>query len=180
MKDENNQVTQIEEVDEDVVKPKSILRDLLPYVAIVIFVVVLRTYVVTPVRVNGDSMVPTLENGETLILNKMAKFKRFDVVVIKTADENLIKRIIALPNETIEVRNEKLYINDEAVADNYKDGHTDDFGPITLKENEYFVMGDNREISKDSRYLGPIEEKYIIGTTSFRLLPLKRVGGIDK
>lgn len=179
MKDENNQVAQIEEVEEDVVKPKSIIRDLLPYVAIIIFVVVLRTYVVTPVRVNGDSMVPTLENGETLILNKMAKFKRFDVVVIKTADENLIKRIIALPNETIEVRNEKLYINDEAVADNFKDGHTDDFGPITLKENEYFVMGDNREISKDSRYLGPIEEKYIIGTTSFRLLPLKRVGGIN-
>ena len=91
---------------------KKILKELYPYVIIVILVVLFRTFIATPVRVDGGSMDYTLHNNDILILNKLDKsFKRFDVVVINANGSKLVKRIIGLPGENIEYKDGKLYIN---------------------------------------------------------------------
>lgn len=160
-------------------KEKSFIREILPYVIILITVIVVRVYVMTPVRVSGASMQPTLKDKELLILNKLGKYDRFKIVVINTNNNHLIKRIIGLPGEEIKVLNNELYINGAFVEDNYGDGVTKDFGPIILGDDEYFVMGDNREDSTDSRIIGPIKENSIEGTTQIRLFPLTKIGNID-
>lgn len=165
--------------DDEEVKEKKVLKDLLPYVVILIIVVLVRTYIATPIKVNGPSMQPTLNGGETMILYKLGKLERFKIVVVNTSEDHLIKRIIALPGEKIEYKNDKLFINDEEIADNFGDGETLDFGPVILGSDEYFVMGDNRGNSTDSRILGPIKEKYISGTTSFKFFPFKELGRVE-
>ena len=176
----------VEEISEEkvveekgVVKEKNFFKDLLPYIVILVIVILIRTYIATPIKVNGPSMEPTLDGGETLILNKLGELDRFKIVVINTSEDHLIKRIVGLPGETVEFVNNKLFIDGKEVADNYGDGTTNDFGPIKLGDSEYFVLGDNRENSTDSRILGPIDEKYIQGTTNFQLFPFNGLGQID-
>ena len=105
--------------------------------------------------------------------------KRFDVVVVKNdADhDKIIKRVIGLPNENIIYRNNKLYINKELVETNIVFKNTADF-EYTTKSNEYFVLGDNRPDSKDSRYLGPFSKKKILGRVKIRLFPFNKIGKI--
>lgn len=165
--------------DDEEIEEKNFFRDLLPYIAILVIVILIRSFIVDPVTVDGPSMEDTLHDKDVVILNRLGKYQRFSIIVIKTADGDLVKRIIGLPGDTIEYKNEKLIINDEEFADNFANGKTNNFGPITLAIDEYFVLGDNRENSTDSRLLGPIKEKYIKGTTSFRLLPVKSLGRID-
>lgn len=158
-----------------------IIKEILSYVIIIIVVILIRTYIATPVRVNGTSMVPSLEEKEILILNKMNKsFSREDIVVVskKVEGSSIIKRIIGLPNEKIKCINGVIFINDEKYEDKYGFGTTTDFDEITLKDDEYFVLGDNRAVSKDSRMLGPIKEKYIEGTTNIILYPFNKIGKI--
>ena len=158
-----------------------IIKEILSYVIIIIVVILIRTYIATPVRVNGTSMVPSLEEKEILILNKMNKsFSREDIVVVskKVEGSSIIKRIIGLPNEKIKCINGVIFINDEKYEDKYGFGTTTDFDEITLKDDEYFVLGDNRVVSKDSRMLGPIKEKYIEGTTNIILYPFNKRGKI--
>lgn len=174
-----SEVNEIKSEDKNVVKEKNFFKDLLPYIVILIIVILIRTYIATPVRVNGPSMQPTLDGGETLILNKLGKIKRFSIVVINTSEDHLIKRVVGLPGEKIEMINNKLFVNDDEVADTYGSGKTNDFGPITLGDDEYYVLGDNRENSTDSRILGPIEGKYIQGTTNFQIFPFNGFGSID-
>ena len=102
------------------------LKSLLPYIIIIFIVVIIRTYIMTPVRVNGTSMYPTLDGGEIMLLNKLGKIDRFDIVVVKLDDkeENLIKRIVGLPGETIEIRASRIYINDKELEDNFGVGVT--------------------------------------------------------
>jgi len=152
-----------------------IVKELIPYVIIVIIVVLLRTFIITPVRVDGDSMYPTLKDGEILILEKYSdNYKRNDIVVVTYNGEKLIKRIIALPGETISYLDNVLYINEKPTTDVVED-FTSDFYGITLKENEYFVLGDNRTVSKDSRTIGPINKDDIIGKTRLRIFPLDKI-----
>lgn len=158
-----------------------IIKEILSYVIIIIVVILIRTYIATPVRVNGTSMVPSLEEKEILILNKMNKsFSREDIVVVskKVEGSSIIKRIIGLPNEKIKCINGVIFINDEKYEDKYGFGTTTDFDEITLKDDEYFVLGDNRAVSKDSRMLGPIKEKYVEGTTNIILYPFNKIGKI--
>ena len=156
---------------------KKILKELYPYVIIVIAVVLFRSFIATPILVKGRSMYETLTGNEMMILNKLAKIDRFDIVVVdNTVDDYIIKRVIALPNETIYCLNNEIYVNDKRIKDTYAYGETEDFDKITLKKDEYFVMGDNREISKDSRIIGPIKKKSIKGTTKFVLWPLNKLG----
>ena len=160
-----------------------IIKEILSYVIIIIVVILIRTYIATPVRVNGTSMVPSLEEKEILILNKMNKsFSREDIVVVskKVEGSSIIKRIIGLPNEKIKCINGVIFINDEKYEDKYGFGTTTDFDEITLKDDEYFVLGDNRVVSKDSRMLGPIKEKYIEGTTNIILYPFNKIGKIKE
>lgn len=158
-----------------------IIKEILSYVIIIVVVILIRTFIGTPVRVNGTSMVPTLKEGEVLYLNKLAKsFDQEDIVVIdkKVEGSAIIKRIIGMPGDKIKCINGVIFINDEKYEDNFGSGETSDFDEITLKDDEYFVLGDNRIVSKDSRVLGPIKEKYIEGTTSVVLFPFSKIGKV--
>ena len=84
----------------------------------------------------------------------------------------------SFPNEKIKCINGVIFINDEKYEDKYGFGTTTDFDEITLKDDEYFVLGDNRVVSKDSRMLGPIKEKYIEGTTNIILYPFNKIGKV--
>ena len=157
------------------------LKSLLPYILIIVGVILLRTFIITPIVVQGDSMVPTLKGNELMILKKYdKKYKRFDIVVVNKEihGDNLIKRVIGLPGETIEYRHGKLYINDKKIDDPYGCGETRNFAKVTLGDDEYFLMGDNREISLDSRGLGAIPEKDIEGTVGIILYPFNKIGKV--
>lgn len=163
---------------------KKIIKELYPYVIIVIVVVLFRTFIATPVRVDGSSMKTTLNDGDILILNKLdKKYDRFDIVVIDIHNTKLVKRIIGLPGESIEYKNNELYINGKLLED-VDASRTDDFTLEELYEiekipdNTYFVMGDNRNNSSDSRdhRIGLIKYSNIVGTTSVRLFPFNKIG----
>ena len=158
-----------------------IIRDLIPYAIIVFLVIIIRTYIATPVRVDGNSMRKTLEDGDILLLYKMAKFERNDIIVLDEKEDNeiIIKRIIALPGETIKIQNGKIYINDKEYNDEFAYGDTSDYEQVTLDEDEYFILGDNRLISKDSRYFGTITEDEIIGKVVFRFWPFSKIGTVN-
>lgn len=167
---------------------KKFIKELIPYVVIVICVVLFRTFIATPVIVDGSSMDPTLKNGQILILNKLVKnYKRFDVVVVDSKiygkKERLVKRIIGLPGDSIEFKHDKLYIKGKIVKDKFSN-ITDRFSlerTYNIKkipEGYYFVMGDNRNNSLDSRdsRVGLIKKKNIVGKSSIRIFPLNRIG----
>ncbi len=141
----------------------------------------LRTFVFATSIVEGESMVPALENGERIIFNKLvynlSSPERGDIVIIQHPEKNYVKRIIGLPNEEIQIYNHVLYINGKPLettyVDQYNERLTGNFGPIIIPENSYFVMGDNRAVSKDSRNgLGFIEKSDIIGKSEFVIYPL--------
>ncbi|MBQ9318115.1 MAG: signal peptidase I [Bacilli bacterium] len=159
------------------------IKSLIPYLVIITVVVVIRTFIATPVRVDGSSMVPTLKNNDILILNKLARnYKRFDIVVVRAHGAKLVKRIIGLPGESIEYKNNKLYINGKVVEDVTPE-KTDDFsleklyGMKKIPAGYYFVMGDNRDGSSDSRdyRIGLIKKDDIIGKTIIRIFPFTKI-----
>ena len=109
-------------------KCKNLIREVITYVLIILFVILIRTFIVTPVRVDGDSMNNNLKNGEILLLKKYDKsYERFDVVVFKYGNDKLIKRVIGLPGESIKYKDSKLYINDKYVEENMIKKITYDF-----------------------------------------------------
>ena len=140
----------------------------------------IRSFIATPVRVDGDSMNKTFKNGDILILYKLSKINRFDVIVLheEKNNEKIIKRVIGMPGDTVAIKDGEIYINDEKIDDEYAYGMTSDYDRITLKSDEYFILGDNRLISKDSRYFGPIKEKEIKGKVIFRIFPFSKFGKI--
>lgn len=156
------------------------IKELFPYLLILIVVILIRTFIATPIKVNGNSMYDTLDGSEFMILNKLAKVDRYDIVVVDTDSEELIKRVYGLPGEKISIENNAIYINDKKIEDSYAYGETSDYKSIVLKEDEYFVLGDNRAVSLDSRIIGPINKKKIKGTTNFILYPFNRFGLLKK
>lgn len=155
---------------------KEKIKDFLPYLIILVVVILFRTFIATPIKVDGMSMYPTLEGNEIMILNKLGKIQRYNIVVVKEETEDLIKRVIGLPNETIEIVEGNIYINGKKIEENYGKGETSDYPKTKLKSDEYFVLGDNRENSKDSRSIGPVKKKQIKGNTSFIIFPFTRFG----
>ena len=156
---------------------KKIIKELYPYIIIVVCVVLFRTFIATPILVKGRSMYDTLVGNEMMILNKLAKIDRYDIIVVdEKTDDYIIKRVIAMPGETIYCKDGNIYVNDKKINDKFAYGETADFDTVVLKNDEYFVMGDNREISKDSRIIGPIKKKEIKGTTRFILYPFNKIG----
>ncbi len=158
-----------------------VIKELIPYLMIILIVIVIRTFLFTPIMVQGESMVPTLDGNEIMILKKYdTSYERFDIVVVSKSVEgdNLIKRVIGLPGETIEYKDNKLYINNKVIEDVYGSGKTEDFYQVTLGEDEYFLMGDNRKISLDSRILGVIKKEEIEGTVGIVLYPFSRFGKV--
>ncbi len=165
---------------------KKIIKELYPYVIIIIVVILTRSFIITPVIVSGKSMLPNFNDGELLLVRKIdyneKTIKRFDVVVIKKDKEEIIKRIIGIPGEHISYKNNKLYINDELISEDYSHLNTKDFNLeeicscSIIPEGKYLVLGDNRPISKDSRSIGLIDEKDIVGKSVFRLWPITKIG----
>lgn len=140
----------------------------------------IRTFIFATSFVEGDSMFPALEDGERIIFNKLIYMinepMRGDIVIIQHPDKNYVKRIIGLPNETIEMHNDTLYIDGKEQPNTYVHEYnlklTGSFGPVKIPENSYFVMGDNRAISKDSRNgLGFIDRSEIIGRSEVVIYP---------
>ena len=160
------------------------IKELIPYIVIILVVVLIRTFLVTPVIVSGDSMVPTLKNKQVLLLNKidyrLNDIKRFDIVVIKLDKKEIIKRVIGLPGETVEYHDNMLYIDGHEL-DNAYNFETNDFDLKTIcncdkiPKDKYLVLGDNRAVSADSRIIGLIDKKDIEGSVSISLWPIKKV-----
>lgn len=167
-------------------------KETLSYVLIIFLVLLIRTYVVTPVRVDGSSMYPNLSNNDILLLKKYDKsIERFDVVVINYGKTKLVKRVIGLPGETIKISIShvgnnavsKILINGEEIKDPYGYEYMKDAGraanEIVLGDDEYFVLGDNRNNSTDSRIIGKINKKDIFGVTNFRIFPFSDFGKLN-
>ena len=155
------------------------LREYVPYVVLLIIILIFKHYFYSPVYVNGESMMSTLHDGDVMILDiigsRNASFKRFDIVVVDNGQELIIKRVIGLPGEKVEYRNHQLYINGKAIEDPYGSSRTEDFD-VVVPKGEYFVMGDNRKNSMDSRYFGSFPKKKILGKTRFVIFPFGRIG----
>lgn len=156
------------------------LKELMPYIIIVVVVLLVRSFIVTPGLVNGSSMEPTLHNNELVLINKIGLNKgidRYDIVVVKYENSTIIKRVIGLPYETAEYINDTLYIDGEIVNTKVDFEYTKDF-KLTAGKNEYIVLGDNRNISKDSRIIGPVKESDIIGKVDLVLFPFSKFGKV--
>lgn len=132
-------------------------------------------------------MVPTLLDGDIMILDKIGYrinvLKRFDIVVIKYNNEKIIKRVIGLPGDYIEYKDNILYVNGKEIKEEYKRDITNNFslkdlGYEKIPENKYLVLGDNRSISKDSRIIGLIDKEDIEGYTGIIVFPFKRIGNV--
>lgn len=160
-----------------------------------VFVALLTTFFFKPVRVEGTSMYPTLHDGAIGISNiismNMGGISRFDVVIVYIPEQqkHLVKRVIALPNETISYQNDQLFINGEAMdepffSEDYRKSQlskmntyfTENFGPIVVGDGEYFVMGDNRPYSSDSRVYGTFNRKSIKSKDVYVLFPFDQFG----
>lgn len=168
-------------------------KEILSWVFYIAFVFVLTWVIITFVgqrtRVDGRSMMNTLHDGDNLIVEKLSyRFsdpKRFDIIVFPPTGkkEYYIKRIIGLPGETVQIdENGNIYINGELLEENYGAETIQNPGraanPITLGDDEYFVMGDNRNNSKDSRSeeVGNVKRSQIIGRAWLRIWPLNKFG----
>lgn len=177
---------------------KEAVKTIIYFLILAAILIGLRHFVFTPVVVKGDSMDPTLADGERVIALKNTEIKRFDIVTFPAPDDegkNYIKRVIGLPGDTIEYKDDQLYINgkktDEPYLDEYKGDLTDSqpltydfnlkdlYGSEKIPEGELFVLGDNRRISKDSRIIGMIKEKNIMADVKFVFWPLNRFGTVD-
>lgn len=162
-----------------------LLRDLVFALMIAALVVV---FIVQPVKVEGTSMLPRLHDGERIFVNKLIyydeyrwapKVERGDIVVFWFPDDpskSYIKRVVGLPGETIEVREGQVRINGNVLEEKYLDPasnvSTRSQSPVFIKPNYYFVMGDNRDNSSDSRIWGLVPKKYIYGKALLRYWPL--------
>lgn len=179
-------------------KAKELVKTILYFVILAAILFGLRQFVFTPVVVKGDSMDPTLIDGERVIALKNTDVQRFDIITFPAPDDpgkNYIKRVIGLPGDTVEYRDDQLYVNgdqvDEPYLDEYKDDLTDGqpltgdfnleklFGAEKVPEGELFVLGDNRRISKDSRIIGMINESDVMADVKFVFWPINRIGTID-
>lgn len=161
------------------------IKELVPYVVIIVVVLLIRTFIITPVQVDGQSMYPTLLDNQILILKKYDhSYDRFDIVVFKYNNSKLVKRIIGLPGENVSYKNNTLYIDNKEIDNVKLVAYTYDFdlkelGYDKIPNGYYFVLGDNRTNSLDSRAIGLISEKDILGVTNFSVFPFKRFGIIQ-
>jgi signal peptidase I len=146
---------------------------------------VVRPFVAEPLYVPTESMAPTLVPGDRVLAAKffyrLGDPRRGDLVLLSSPEgdaEDLIKRVVGLPGDTVEIRDGVLYVNDGRKNESYVDYRLTDstfFGPLRVPEGHVFVMGDNRSNSRDSRVFGPAPEKDLLGKVVLRFWPLDRI-----
>lgn len=153
------------------------IKEYSQYALIIIFVLSIRLFVIDVISVQGCSMYPTLnESHDKVILEKYKQFtdnyNRSDIIVIneEILDKRIIKRVIGLPNETVEIKNGYVYINGELLKEEYldKDIKTYPDMKVIVPEGHIFVLGDNRENSKDSRHIGVVKIEDVLGKAIYR------------
>ena len=167
-----------------------IVRELLSWFSCLLFALIaaliLRSYVYELVFVDGPSMEPTLYTGEYVFIEKLSvrfgKIERGEILIVKFPDSenNYIKRAVGLPGERVSVHGGVLYINGEALSESYINEYPIDYEmvEIFLGEDQYFVLGDNRNNSTDSHIVGPIEKSKIVGHAQFVAWPFSEIKGL--
>lgn len=189
---------------------KSLKDEILSWIytllAALVIVTVIRTFFFEPIRVDGESMRNTLQDGDIVLVTKpeywSGNYERGDVIICRYPNRNkestvnlggsfeltftnhtlFVKRLIGLPGDTVEFRQGVLYVNGLMVDESDIDVHIPynrNFGPIRLGADEYFVVGDNRGNSNDSRAIGPISEDMIVGHVNLVVWPLSNFGKVE-
>ncbi len=177
----------------------SYLLEFIIYVTLAVFCVyIVPKYIIQRTEVDGNSMEDTLHHKDSLLIDKISyRFhspERYDIIVFYPEGRNVekfyVKRIYGLPGETIQIKENDIYINDKKIDDPYAKDAMTDYGiaaePYTLGSDEYFVLGDHRSVSKDSRYTsdspekgpGPVKFENISGKAILRIWPLSAFGSI--
>ena len=180
------------------------LREWGVFILFITFFLLTRLFLWLPVQVDGHSMDPTLADRQRVIVLKHTSIERFDIVVAKEVEEGktkqIVKRVIGMPGDTITYQNDKLTVNGKEVKENYlkefqaafaKDKLANDAKAftvnaegnttftVTVPEGKYFLLGDNRIVSKDSRAVGYFDESALVGEVKFRFWPLNKIGGVE-
>lgn len=178
-------------------RKKSLIKTAVYILLVAIVALLWNAFLFSPLKIVGNSMNPSLSEGDVVLINKLSytfgDVERFDIIVFPYKYDNsrkLVKRVIALPGEKVEIKDGDLYINDEEFKEYYgiyiekSDGEQStvyvNWGPVTLGEDEVFVLGDNRYQSDDSRSsdVGLVKTDDIIGKVSFRVLPFNSIGSM--
>lgn len=159
---------------------KKFIKDLLEIIIVAaIITFLLLRFVLMPVIVSGSSMLPGLKEndfGFSFIISRNIELKRFDRVVVDNGEKLIVKRLIGLPNEVVEYKDNVLYVNGKKYEEEYlKDVTTEDL-KIVLKADEYYCLGDNRNVSRDSRAVGPFSYEQIKASHVFVLFPFSEFG----
>src|SRR5271155_571938 len=162
------------------------VRDLAVAMSLALIIIV---FLYQPVKVEGTSMAPLLSDQERIFINKFVyrfePIQRRDVVVFwypLDRSKSFIKRVIGLPGESVEIRQGIVYVNGRAIDEPYVPVQYEDmsdFGPVRVPEDKYFVMGDHRISSNDSRVFGPVDSKYIYGRAVFAYWPVDHFGSLS-
>ncbi len=158
-------------------------RDLLLAIGLAMVIII---FLYQPVKVEGTSMAPLLTDQERIFINKFVyrfePIERGDVVVFwypLDRSKSFIKRVVGLPGEMVEIRQGRVYVNGKRLQEPYVPAHFTDgstYGPVRVPPDEYFVMGDHRASSNDSRVFGPVPNRYIYGKAVFAYWPMDRFG----
>lgn len=174
-------------------KKKSVFREYAVYLFILVFVLFLAPEFLTEkYLVDGTSMENSLHDGDQVLVEKISRYfsgpERFDVVVFTknhgTYKKAYIKRVIGLPGETVQIIDNRIFINGEEFLENFGKNPMENAGiasePLVLGENEYFVLGDNRKVSADSREknVGPVKKEELEGVVLLRIAPFSAFGRI--
>lgn len=158
----------------------------------VLIVLLSRHFLFEPVAVHGESMMPTFEEDDKVVLAKIYTIENFDMIVFTAPNGvNFIKRVIGVPGDVISMVDDQLYLNGKTQAEPYLEKNlkiakqrgmirlTEDFKEFTVPAESYFVLGDNRLNSTDSRILGFISEKSIVGEVKIRISPFNHMGIVE-
>lgn len=154
---------------------REFFRDIFKYIVVAVLVFLVFIFVIGLQQVVGPSMYPTYKDGNVIVVNKLSyrfgSVKRGDIIVLSESEKYMIKRVIGLPGETIEYKDNKLYINGNEYNEKYLNDnvYTEDFTSRVIPEGEYLVLGDNRTDSLDSRDYGFISKKQIVGKVWFKI-----------
>lgn len=168
---------------------KDDIKDFIKFVVIALVIVgTIRLFIIEPYKVLGQSMVPTFTGigNERVAIWKLGDYERGDIVVVKPEEqrEKIIKRVIGLPGEKVQVRENKVFIEGKELSEPYLADGTlteSDMGDIlVLGEHEYFVLGDNRPASHDSRRIGPVTDNEVIGRAVFQYSPRSAIKRLSR